>query len=118
MNLTIVRMEDTILDTLSLALSRIRRGHGHTGGSLKSLPESFARGISKHSRGNQGRNPLISFMSKEETDFSIMLEMLRNAGLEPITNGRRITLGKNDHDFQIVCSFSEDGKLISIRARY
>jgi hypothetical protein len=57
-------------------------------------------------------------MSKEETDFSVMLEMLRNAGLDPATNGRRIVVGKNEHDSQVVCVFDEDGKLISIRARY
>ena len=119
MNLIHARMEDTTMDTLCLALSRIRQAqHGHTGGSLKSLPESFARGMSRHSRGSRGKKTLINFMDKKETDFSIMLDMLRKAGLDPTTNGMRITIGKDEHNFQIVCSFSDEGKLLSIRAIY
>ena len=57
-------------------------------------------------------------MDKKETDFSIMLDMLRKAGLDPATNGMRITIGKDEHNFQIVCSFSDEGKLLSIRAIY
>lgn len=74
--------------------------------------------MSRLLKGSGAEKPLVSFMHKEETDFSIMLAMLRDAGLDPVTNGRRIVIGKNEHDSQVVCVFDEDGKLISIRARY
>ena len=119
MNLILAKMEDSIMDTLSLALSRMRtQQDGHIGGKRMSSPGGFARGMSRLLGGNPKERPLISFMHNQETDFSIMLTMLRDAGLEPTTNGRRITIGKNEHNSQVVCVFDEDGKLISIRARY